>query len=167
MFGYKSSLLIVVIGCVAFAIPAVFYGFFRRRVENHHSILLLIVYVVYIIYKTILFRTSGTDHQIELTPFWSYSQFSEYGVRSQIYMNIFLFIPFGFLLSWVKKWSMAKVVLTGCLFSIPIEATQYIFCLGLCEFDDVFHNTLGTAIGYWYWRGLEFITEKIRNHDST
>ena len=166
MFGYKSSLLIVVIGCIAFAIPTVLYAFFRRRAEKYHGVLVIILYAAYIVYKTLLFRTSGTDHHIDLTPFWSYSHFSEYGVRYQIYMNIFLFIPFGFLLSWAKKWSMAKAVLTGCIFSILIEAIQYIFCLGLCEFDDVFHNTLGTALGYWYWRGLEFITEKIRKHDS-
>ena len=47
MFGYKSALLIVVIGGIAFAVPAVLYCFFSQRDAKHHSILLLIVYAVY------------------------------------------------------------------------------------------------------------------------
>ena len=39
-------------------------------------------------------------------------------------------------------------MLIALLFSIVIEATQYFFRLSLCEFEDVFHNMLGTALGY-------------------
>lgn len=38
-----------------------------------------------------------------------------------------------------------------------IEFFQYYFCLGMSEFDDVFHNTLGTVIGYIYWKFLMII----------
>ena len=40
------------------------------------------------------------------------------------------------------------------VFSVLIEATQYITRLGIAEFDDVFGNTLGGWIGVvvaWTW----------------
>lgn len=37
-------------------------------------------------------------------------------------------------------------------FSAGIEITQYITGRGLCEFDDVFNNTLGAFVGFTSWR---------------
>ena len=36
----------------------------------------------------------------------------------------------------------------GAGFSILIELLQFIFKRGFAEFDDVFHNVLGCAIGF-------------------
>ena len=36
----------------------------------------------------------------------------------------------------------------GFIFSSVIELSQLALKRGLCEFDDVFHNTLGCVIGY-------------------
>ena len=36
----------------------------------------------------------------------------------------------------------------GFVFSSVIELSQLVLKRGLCEFDDVFHNTLGCVIGY-------------------
>ena len=164
-FSWKPLLLTRIVGVFTFGIPAILF-FIESNKRKPKCNLFFTVCIVLILYSTIIRGNVGDNPRVELTPFWSYLHFSEYGIRYQIYMNIFLFIPFGFLLSWAKKWSMAKVVLTGCIFSILIEATQYIFCLGLSEFDDVFHNTLGTALGYWYWRGLENISKKRHPHNQ-
>jgi glycopeptide antibiotics resistance protein len=40
------------------------------------------------------------------------------------------------------------------MFSAAIEITQYFTGRGLCEFDDVFHNTLGACIGFIIWKKL-------------
>ena len=64
-------------------------------------------------------------------------------------MNIALGIPVGFLLSFIfthRSWW--KAALVGFLFSSVIELSQLLLKRGLCEFDDVFHNTLGCVIGY-------------------
>ena len=114
-----------------------------------------------ILYYTLFKREVGADHQINMMPFWSYFRWNKLDVRWQVYMNIFLFIPFGFMLEYVSGWSFIKVLIIGLLLSAAIEAVQYVFCIGLCEFDDVFHNTLGTVIGYWYYRGLEWGWRKI------
>ena len=38
--------------------------------------------------------------------------------------------------------------MVGFIFSSVIELSQLLLKRGLCEFDDVFHNTLGCVIGY-------------------
>ena len=38
--------------------------------------------------------------------------------------------------------------MVGFVFSSVIELSQLVLKRGLCEFDDVFHNTLGCAVGY-------------------
>ena len=75
-------------------------------------------------------------------------------------MNVFLFFPFGFLLPFAAKRNFPQSLLIGFLFSVGIEAAQYFFCLGMCEFDDVFHNSMGTALGYGYWKALSWVEAK-------
>lgn len=111
-------------------------------------------YIFGISYFTVLDRSPGENILIRLTPFWSYSKFHIAQYRWQIYLNIFLFIPFGFLLPFCIKSSFFTTLCIGLLFSTALEATQYYFSLGLCEFDDVFHNTIGTGLGYGYWKLL-------------
>lgn len=61
-------------------------------------LLLLVLYVLFIVYMTLLLRESG-DPKGEYEFFWSYRQFftSSY-YRTEILENIWLFIPFGALL---------------------------------------------------------------------
>ncbi len=70
-------------------------------------------------------------------------------------MNVFVFVPFGFMLPWAAKFKLWQTVLIGLSFTVSIETLQYFLGVGLCEFDDVFNNTLGTVLGYGYWALLE------------
>lgn len=151
-------------GIIAFAIPFLIC-YFGRRISKKHRVFLFIIYSIFILYETIFTRSIGTSRTIEMMPFWSYGQIHSVPMRNEVLLNIFLFIPFGFLLPWATKLSFKKTLLIGFIFSTLIEATQYIFYLGLCEFDDVFHNTLGTSMGYWYWRGLEYLSKRIRENN--
>ena len=76
-------------------------------------------------------------------------------------MNVFLYIPFGYLLPYSSKRTFLQTFLIGLCLSLTTETLQYIFALGLCETDDVIHNTLGCIIGYWYWFGLSKLGEKV------
>lgn len=68
-----------------------------------------------------------------------------------MFMNVFLFVPFGLSLPNALprkiKHKVIITVLAGLLVSAGIEACQYYFRLGLCETDDVIMNTLGAFIG--------------------
>ena len=109
-------------------------------------------------------QTFSDVPQIDLTPFWSYAKFDQADIRWQVYMNVFLFVPFGFMLPWCsgKLKRLWKVVLAAAVFSVITEAAQYFFRIGLCETDDVIHNTLGAGLGYGYWRLLCYIQARIR-----
>jgi glycopeptide antibiotics resistance protein len=64
--------------------------------------------------------------------------------------NIFLFIPFGFLLPLLwKKFGKAQLTfIYGALFSLSIEVIQ-IFGSRISDIDDLLMNTAGTIIGYF------------------
>ncbi len=120
----------------------------------------LAAYTCGIICLTVAGRSSY-QRQINLTPLWTYRLTSDPQYRWQGYMNVFLFVPFGFLLPFATKRNFLQSILIGFLFSAGIEAAQYVFYLGMCEFDDMFHNTLGTALGYGYWKRGYFQGKRI------
>jgi glycopeptide antibiotics resistance protein len=71
-----------------------------------------------------------------------------------VLLNILLFVPFGFFLSWnkrVKNQLTLIVTVTGLLLSLLIEVLQYAFPMGRsADIDDVILNTLGTFLGVSY-----------------
>ena len=134
----------------------------KQGVRRAMAAALLFLYAGGIIWLTLVGRASE-ESQINQTPFWSYALFADPQYRWQIYLNILLFVLFGFLLPLVIRRGFWAVVLIGLLFSIGIEATQYFFRLGFCEFDDVFHNTLGTALGYGYGQLLSFLERSLED----
>ncbi len=68
----------------------------------------------------------------------------------QIFLNILLFVPFGFLLPMISERfrSLWLTAVTDFMFSTGIETMQYITGRGLTEVDDVINNTSGALIGY-------------------
>lgn len=74
----------------------------------------------------------------------------------QVTANVLLFVPIGFLLMWMGKgirrvWAKALYIvfafIAGVAFSVLVEASQYYLRRGLCETDDVIHNTIGVGVG--------------------
>lgn len=115
--------------------------------------------VFLILYLTILNRNSGI-RSLKLEPFWSYAKWGKFEYRHEIIQNIIAFIPLGACLrSSFSRMRVWQIVIVCGLFSIAIEATQYIFALGLCETDDVINNTLGGLIGsLLYGKGENIIS---------
>lgn len=111
--------------------------------RNRFITICLIAYLFVILYLT-LCRTPADKSSARLTLFWSYRVFR--AQWKQIFGNVLVFVPLGFLLRATGKKPL-KAVLLGFLLSVAVELTQFYGHLGLCELDDVFHNTLGTAIG--------------------
>lgn len=71
-------------------------------------------------------------------------------------LNIILFVPFGFFLSWrtyLRQKSFFAIILKGFFFSLFIEICQYIFPTGrLADIDDVILNTCGAFLGCILWK---------------
>lgn len=122
--------------------------------------LFLTFYLALILFLTVYRNPAEESRQINLELFWSYKRFVQADIRWQIYMNVFLFIPLGFLLPFSIRSQFIVTTLIGCALSINIEIVQYYLSIGLCEFDDVFNNTIGTMIGYGYFRLISFFEFK-------
>lgn len=78
-------------------------------------------------------------------------------------LNVILFLPLGFFLPFMYKnyKNVGKIVLTGFLLSLSIEIVQ-MFGRGATDVNDLITNTLGTILGYLFYKILsKFILKKI------
>lgn len=66
-------------------------------------------------------------------------------------LNILMLAPLGFLLPLIsKKFDSAKnILLAAFAFTIFIEVFQLLTRRGIFELDDLFHNTIGSMVGYF------------------
>lgn len=144
-----------------FASVLVFF-LMQRYVPNQNKQIqkiCLIEYVIIVISSTIVFRTSADDYDYNFTPFWSYYQIKHnlrpYLVYENL-LNVILFIPIGLLVASIQSAKLYVALLFGCIFSICIEICQFVFKCGLCEVDDIIHNTIGAAIGIIIYQLFRF-----------
>ena len=136
--------------CVVMAI-----GFIADRGQRMKKFVmgaLAIEYYFLVLCSTVICRTAPVLKRVELKPFYNYVDIWN-GVDfkhtiMEILLNVALFVPIGFLLGEIMHKGFLKVLLTGCLLSIIIELLQLSSGRGLCETNDVIHNTVGCILGY-------------------
>jgi glycopeptide antibiotics resistance protein len=125
------------------------------------ALILLTTYIFLVFASTVFSRTPTDYYSYELLPFWSYRRIwqGSQGLFWEDVLNVIMLLPLGVLVPIVMKPANRKdsrvfrrVVLIGFFTSVTIELLQLILKRGLFEFDDMFHNTLGVAIGYWIYR---------------
>ena len=114
-------------------------------------IALFAIYILAVLWITLIDREFG-NRRAMLVPFWEFANVIK-GVRlsffiGQIFFNLLMLMPFGFMLPVIKKVSLKQVLMISLCFSVGIELTQFITGRGLMEFDDVFNNTVGAVLGY-------------------
>ena len=113
---------------------------------------MLIPYVFLVFAATLLIRESGAEPKCELQIFWSYRVWE--AQKEQIIANVIMFLPIGLTAGAVFGW---KSILLGFGLSTVIESLQLVTYRGLFEFDDIIHNTLGAAIGFFILLSLRRI----------
>lgn len=106
------------------------------------SLGILAGYAFLLLVETVLIRKPFIGTHFQPIPFWSWSVWIIQ--KDQILTNIAMFVPVGIFAGLLWKW---KGLLFGTGLSLVIEVLQLITARGLMEFDDVFHNTMGTALG--------------------
>ena len=108
-----------------------------------------------ILCQTLLLRTPEAHQTAPQPLFASYRALLDGGkpeiLRSNL-MNVLLFMPLGLCgcLLWGKQtrgWQAAIVTAALLLFSCGIEWAQFETGRGVCELDDILHNTLGGLLG--------------------
>lgn len=79
----------------------------------------------------------------------------------QFYLNMMLFVPFGYLLPYVFSWFRARVrirpVLVCFLLSFIVENLQLMSRRGLYDLDDMISNTLGGLIGQLLYISVAYV----------
>ena len=80
---------------------------------------------------------------------------------TQVYLNVMLFVPMGYLLPYVFNWFRARATIRpvlACFFlSLATENMQLIFRRGLYDLDDLLSNTLGGFIGQLLFISIAYV----------
>lgn len=124
------------------------------------------VFVLLALNEVVFSRPATEAYQLNFHPFWSYEAIMN-GRKDLIkehYLNVAVFIPLGIML-WVvlRQKKLLRALVFGCAVSLLIEIMQLTLKRGLCEFDDVMHNTLGCMIGYGLVKCVSLIVNNIRS----
>lgn len=99
-------------------------------------------YTILVFAETILIRKPFVGDHLNLEFLWSWRAWE---VQSgQVIANVIMFIPIGLLSGWLWKW---RGLFLAVGMSVLIELLQLVSKRGLCEIDDVIHNSLGATIG--------------------
>ncbi|RYL88950.1 VanZ family protein [Sporolactobacillus sp. THM7-4] len=84
-------------------------------------------------------------------------------ILKNIFGNVALFVPFGFLLPliWKKRAAFYWTLLFAFLMSFSIEACQYFFAERIFDVDDILLNVTGALIGRCFLAVCRFFIRKV------
>ena len=152
---------------------------YQRIYDNRKALtnILFLLYILavlsltFIVRETMVLRTPE-NRGVVLQPFREFEAMVN-GMHffwfKQIFFNVLLFVPFGFLLPMISKHFKNPIIAVtiGCLFSGMIEIMQYITGRGLTEVDDVITNTIGAAVGVAMYWITAFVKGKPTDYSET
>ena len=117
-----------------FLLYLMFFGFGRSQYDINIVRLIPMFSTVGFVKQTILWKT----------------------IIINIFGNILIFVPFGFLGIVFPKLNNFWILILDFLFAIIlIESLQYFTRLGVFDIDDVILNTVGVAIVFWIYQLFE------------
>lgn len=127
-----------------------------------------LIYLISIIYILCLFHVvTFQDNNYGVSNFIPFKEIFRYSIGSPKFImnilgNIMLFIPYGFLASYLlknKKFSIISIL--TLIVSLTIETVQY-YIGRVFDIDDIILNLLGGIIGFLIFIGIDAIRSKIK-----
>lgn len=163
--GIPNSVFVISFLILSVLIVLVFMQRKNHR-ETLRSVLsmMLVVYVFLMFCSTVVCREIKETHNLELIPFWNYNDiFVSRNPMSywEVLLNIILYSPIGFMIGCISK-KLLPTILICVLLSVVTEVLQLVLHRGLCETNDVIHNTLGGFIGWSLYSSLRGRLIKLR-----
>lgn len=163
---FANRIIISVIAFAVFCIVTVIL-YKRRRFDRAQCVaaILLSLYIVVLLYYTVVGRYSHEEYDYQIHIFYSYrfllEQFDFQNVR-QLVINLLMLVPVGFLLSViVKRKGKYAIVLVLCLLlTLFIESMQLWMKCGSFEIDDIINNMIGAIIGVLIYALIHWITHQ-------
>lgn len=147
------------------------YILFKRGKINATTAIIipiLVFYFSFVLTITVLERTPMKSARYELELFWSYRH-AFAGSKALLwenFWNVVLFVPAGAFISILLKKRVWLAGVFGFFISSLVELTQLVTHRGLFEFDDIFHNTLGTFVGVALFLVVKKLTDTGKKQDS-
>lgn len=156
-----AAFIITLYPFICILVPCMLYTAVRaKKAGCHLSKSHLIWVIIFLIYLSLVLNTTGIGtvwdigkyggiihdaYNINLIPFIN-------GISISLILNVFMFMPMGFLLPfiWKEFRKAGKVIVTGFLCSFLIEFCQ-LFNNRVTDIDDLIMNTLGTLAGFIFW----------------
>ena len=146
----------IIISVIAFAVfCAVSIFLYKKHKFNKlqcGAAILLSLYIVVLLYFTVVGRYSHEEYEYKINFFTSYRWFFKYNgeqVLRQLLINLVMIMPVGFLLPVVIK-AKYKYLITmalSLLLTVFIETMQLITKCGSFEVDDIINNFIGAVLG--------------------
>lgn len=127
-----------------------------------------LIYLICIIYVLCLFHVVtfqdinyGESNFIPFKEIFRYSFLSHKFIKN-ILGNIMLFIPYGFLASYLlKNKKFSVITILTLIVSLTIETVQY-YIGRVFDIDDIILNLVGGIVGFLIFVGLDAIKNKIK-----
>ena len=127
-----------------------------------------LIYLIAITYMLCLFYlVTFQDNNYGISNFVPFKEIFRYSIGSHKFMrnvlgNIVLFIPYGFLSSYLLKTRKVKVgVILTLIASVTIEVVQY-YIGRVFDIDDIILNVLGGFLGCLIFVGIDAIRSKVK-----
>ncbi len=112
---------------------------------------LIVIYFVFVLLLTLITRTQKEHITAEWIPFWSWYDVLFHHNKTlfeENILNTLMLLPLGVMLKLLNhNFKVKHAFYFGLYLSTSIEVTQLVFRLGLFEWDDIIHNTLGCVLG--------------------
>ena len=123
---------------------------------QRNIMIILLLYMLVVLYLTVIGRYSHEEPNVRLELFYSYKNYFSTGDKYElcgIIINILMFIPFGFLVAELfrNKKPLLIGLFAGIVLTLTIEILQYLTHTGTFEIDDILHNTVGSLFGVVIW----------------
>ena len=159
----------IIISAIAFAVFCIvtFILYKRRRFDRTQCVaaILLSLYIVVLLYFTVVGRYSHEEYDYQIHIFYSYrfllEQFDSQSIR-QFVINLFMLVPVGFLLLVIIKGKGKYVIVfvLCLLLTVFIESMQLLTKCGSFEIDDIISNMIGAVIGILIFALIHWITHQ-------
>lgn len=141
----------------------------KSRRQRYQCIAFAITYFIVVLQITVLSRSIRSDLQYDLIPFNSYFSISDYRTEVLIenFLNMLLLVPLGILICYLyNQLNLNRVIVSGLLISFCVEIIQFVSKRGCFETDDLIHNTIGFAIGYYFTRCIIIIKNRQKHKEE-
>ena len=129
------------------------YILYRRGKMNAATAIMipiLVFFLSFVLTITIIERVPRKKVRYNLELFWTISSVlsGKTYLLWEIFWNVVLFIPIGFMISVLVRPRPWLAIVIGMVGSAAIEVTQLLTRRGLFELDDIIYNSVGAAIGF-------------------